>query len=75
MVEELLKSGRIMGMTKSEVREHLGDDDTVASSGKFPEWDLIYWVGRERAIGIDSEWLGLRLGPDSRVSAYELVED
>jgi hypothetical protein len=47
-----------------------------SDEGYFREWDFVYWLGPERSyMGIDSEWLVVRLGRDGRVTEYRIVRD
>jgi hypothetical protein len=43
----------------------------------FKDWDLVYWLGREREafIGIDSEWLVVRFDTKGRVRDYKIIRD
>jgi hypothetical protein len=44
-------------------------------SNYFPQYDLVYWVGPERGMGVDSEWLVFRFDRSDRVSEARLVTD
>lgn len=73
MVDALIWSGRLDGLTRGQVVRLLGPDCECAY---FKEWDLVYWLGPERSvISLDSEWLVIRFGPDGRTSEYTLVTD
>ncbi len=73
MVESLIRSGKLNGLTHEQVVRLLGPD---CDCDYFDDWDLVYWLGPERGlIRIDSEWLVIRFGQDSRVSNYELRRD
>jgi hypothetical protein len=73
MADGLLKSGALLGKTRSEVGDMLGPQTT---SSKFREFDLVYWLGPERSfVRIDSEWLVMNLGPDGRVENARIVTD
>ena len=73
MVEWLLRSGQLDRLTRPQVLELLGDPD---GGPYFRDWDLVYWLGPERGfLGIDSEWLVLRIGSNGRVSEYRVVRD
>ena len=73
MIEPLVRSGTLDGLTRSQVVSLLGLPST---EGYFASWDLVYWLGPERGlIRIDSEWLVIRLGPDGRVSDYRIARD
>jgi len=42
----------------------------------FKEFDLVYYLGPERGfMGIDSEWLVLKLGPEGRVKRATIARD
>ena len=73
MVGSLIRSGRLNGLTSPQVLRLLGDP---SGDGYFRDWDMVYWLGRERGLfGIDSEWLVIRFGRDGRVSEYRLQRD
>lgn len=73
MADRLLARGTLVGKTRAEVVELLGEP---TPTGHFADWDLVYWLGPERGIfAIDSEWLVLRLGADGRVADNRLVRD
>lgn len=73
MIESLLLSGRLDGITRAEVITLLGPTD---DTDYFADWDFVYWLGRERGlIGIDSEWLVIRIGPADKVIDYQVVRD
>ncbi|MCP3732348.1 hypothetical protein M9978_18155 [Sphingomonas sp. MG17] len=73
MVEWLVRSGRLDGLTRAQVVKLLGRPD---GGPYFRDWDLVYLLGPERGlIGLDSEWLVLRIGSDGRVAEYRVVRD
>ncbi len=73
MTGRLLARGTLIGLPREEVVRLLGEPP---ATGYFSDWDLVYWLGPERGfIGIDSEWLVLRLGADGRVVEARLVTD
>jgi hypothetical protein len=74
MVDWLLWTGRLDGLDRAQVVTLLGAPD---GGDYFADRNsLVYWLGPERGfLGIDSEWLVIRLGPDGRVSRYELARD
>jgi hypothetical protein len=73
MVEWLVRSGKLDGLTRSQVLELLGPPD---GGPYFREWDLVWWLGPERGfMSIDSEWLVIRIGSDGRVAEYRVVRD
>jgi hypothetical protein len=73
MVEWLIRSGRLDGLTRAQIAALLGP---ASDSGYFRDWDFVYWLGPERGLfSIDSEWLVIRIGPDGRVADYRIVSD
>lgn len=73
MVDDLLDRNELRGMTRADVIALIGAPDT---SDYFKEYDLVYWLGPERGlIGIDSEWLVMKLDGAGRVISAELVTD
>ena len=76
MVDSLIWSGQLDGMTRSEVVLLLGPDCECAY---FSDWDLVYWLGPERSFlpGLDSEWLifVIRFDANGRTSEYSLATD
>ncbi len=72
MVDDLLARHRLRGLSSDSVGRLLGPGD---STSYWPEWDLVYWLGPERGLGVDSEWLVLRFAADSTVSEFEVVRD
>jgi hypothetical protein len=73
MVDDLLKRHSLDEMTRAEVVALLGEPDDTPY---FREWDMVYWLGPERGlIGIDSEWLVLRLDEHQQVIEHRVVTD
>jgi hypothetical protein len=73
MADRLLARRTLIGRTRAEVVELLGEPSPTAY---FAEWDLVYWLGPERGyFSIDSEWLVVRLGEDGRVADNRIVRD
>ena len=73
MIESLTLSGRLNGITRTEVVSLLGPSD---DTDYFNEWDFVYWLGPERSfISLDSEWLVIKIGPTGRVVDYRIVSD
>jgi hypothetical protein len=73
MVDSLIWSGRLDGLTRSEVEELLGPPGTA---GYFRDWDMVYRLGDERGLfPVDSEWLVIRIGSGGRVSEYRIERD
>ncbi|MCC7053192.1 MAG: hypothetical protein IT355_07970 [Gemmatimonadaceae bacterium] len=73
MVDDLLARRLLDGVGADSVVALLGPRrETIFSR----EWDYVYWLGPERGlIRIDSEWLGVRLGPNGRVSGVQILRD
>jgi hypothetical protein len=73
MVDDLLRRHSLLGATRSEVEELLGKPTTTSY---FRDYDLVHYLGPERSfLGIDSEWLVLRLDGAGRVSERRIVTD
>ena len=70
MVDDLLGAHELRGMTRAQVVALIGEPDR---SDLFPEFDMVYWLGPQRGlIGIDSEYLVLKLDKQDRVTSSEL---
>jgi hypothetical protein len=74
MIEHLVRSGRLDGLTRTEVVALLGAPD-AAGAGHFPDWDLVYMLGPTRGMPMDHEWLGVRFGPSGTTSEYRVLYD
>ena len=73
MVDDLLERHELDEMTRAEVVALLGEPDKTPY---FREWDMVYWLGPERGpMGIDSEWLVLRLDEHQQVIEHRVVTD
>jgi hypothetical protein len=73
MVDDLLAKRDLTGSTQKEIEALLGPR---TATDKFPEWDLVYWLGRERSsLPLDSEWLVLKFNDRGVVKRYRLVND
>jgi hypothetical protein len=73
MVDDLLAKHSFTGVTRDSVERLLGPADSARAFGGF---DMVYALGPERSpIGIDYEWLAFKLGPDGRVTRYEIITD
>lgn len=73
MADGLVISGRLEGMTRTEVVALLGEPP---DHGYFRRFDLVYPLGAERGLfGIDSEWLAIRLDSAGIVSEERRVRD
>lgn len=72
MGDRLQERGTLIGLSRTEVVEMLGEPEVTAY---FQEYDLVYWLGDERGyFSIDSEWLVLRI-VDGRVASAKIVTD
>jgi hypothetical protein len=73
MIEDLLRRHHLVGMTQDEVIGLLGKPPTPSSR---PDYQLVYWLGPQRQfMGLDSELLAIRVGPDQRVVDARIVSD
>jgi hypothetical protein len=73
MADRLIARDTLRGTSRLEVVEMLGEPP---ATGYFRNWDLVYWLGPERGfLGIDSEWLVVRLDMQGRVTEYRIVRD
>jgi len=73
MVDDLLVNHDLVGMQRSDVVALLGEPKQASY---FKEYDLVYWLGDERTVvGIDSEWLCIKLTADGRVSSRVVLTD
>ena len=73
MVDDLLRRYELPGMTRATVIQLLGEPERTTY---FREYDLVYYLGPERSsLGIDSEWLLLRLDRSGRVSEHRIATD
>lgn len=72
MVSDLLSKHQLIGMTKAEIDELLG---VPPQTNYFKDYDYVYWLGPERsAVGIDSEWLGIKFSNGTVIKA-EILRD
>jgi len=75
MVDHLISSGRLEGLTRSEVVELLGPPNQESYFSSVAH-DMHYHLGPERGfIRIDSEWLLIAFGENGKVSRYWLARD
>ena len=72
MVDDLLEKHSFTGVTRDSIERLLGPHDAHPFAG----WDVVYELGPERSpLGGDSEWLAFALGPDGRVTRYQILRD
>lgn len=70
MIDDLLERHELRGMLRKDVIALIGDPQP---SDLFPEYDMVYWLGPERGlVGIDSEFLVMKLDKSGRVTSVEL---
>ena len=73
MVDSLISSRRLDGISREEVEKLLGKSDDTEY---FKAYDAVYWLGPERGfIGIDSEWLVITYDAHGKVRSHEIVRD
>lgn len=73
MVDDLRRSHRLRGLSRAEVVALLGEPPPT---NYFREYDLVYWLGPERSpLGIDSEWLVIRVDETGLVVEDRLITD
>lgn len=73
MVDDLLVVHELRGRTRAELVALIGEPPPT---DYLKDFDLVYWLGPERGlIGIDSEWLVIRLDKSGRVIETQLVVD
>ncbi len=70
IVNDMLSENELKGMTKAEVIDLLGKESDRNSKGT--EDTLIYYLGVERGLSSDSEWLKIYFA-DERVSDYKVT--
>lgn len=73
MVDDLLSSYQLRGMSRQQVVSILGPPDQTEYK---KAWDMVYWLGPERGfMSIDSEWLVIRLDDQEIVKDYAIETD
>lgn len=73
MADRLLLTRALLEKSRAEVLAKLGPP---TETGKFRQWDLVYWIGPERGyFSIDSEWLVLGLDSAGRVVEAQIATD
>jgi len=72
MVDDLLKTYELVGMSKNQVDELLSIPEPT---GYFRDYHYVYQLGPDRGpISIDSEWLGIKFENDKVVEARILKD-
>lgn len=73
MADRIVARKMLWGKTRAQVKEMLGEPPVTDYRS---DWDLVYWLGPERGfLGIDSEWLVVRLDQNGIVDDYKIVQD
>jgi hypothetical protein len=73
MADDLVQTRRLMGKSRAEVVDMLGPRDNTTY---YRDWDMVYHLGPERGpVGIDSEWLVIRLDHADRVREARIERD
>ncbi len=73
MVDDLLKSGVVIGKNRDEIVQLLG---APPKTDYFSNFDFVYWLEPERgSFAIDSEWLVIKVGQSGRAEIAKLVRD
>lgn len=73
MADDLVENKKLIGLTRQEVLARL---DEPPKTEYFKNFNLVYYLGPERGfMGIDSEWLVLKLGPEGRVVKATIAHD
>ena len=73
MADRIVARKMLGGKTLTQVTDMLGKPPTT---DYFSDWDLVYWLGPERGfLGIDSEWLVVKLDRNGIVDDYKIVRD
>ncbi|MCX7427606.1 MAG: hypothetical protein NTW96_18495 [Planctomycetia bacterium] len=76
MVDDLMSSGKLDGLTSSQVVELLGPPHDKSFPFGCTQCDIHYYLGPERGFfRIDSEWLFIALDKDGKVTRYWLYRD
>jgi hypothetical protein len=76
MVDDLIASGRLKGLTSNQVVELLGPSHDKSFPFGAVGCDVHYYLGPERGLfRIDSEWLFVKFGKDGKVERYWLYRD
>jgi hypothetical protein len=76
MVDGLLRSKKLEGLTRPEVVALLGEPEEKGFPAGAYYCDIHYYLGPERGlICMDSEWLFITFGPDGKVNRCWLYTD
>ena len=73
MADRIVARKMLWGKTRAQVTEILGKPPATDYRS---DWDLVYWLGPERGfLGIDSEWLVVKLDQNDVVADVKMVHD
>jgi len=75
MIDDLLQKYDFTGYSRARVIELLGPPlDRPADDAGFPQWDMVYLIGRESdgPLAIDDKALGFRFSDTGVVVGYGL---
>ncbi len=76
MIDDMINTKIIDGLSKQEIIELLGEPLDNVGYFKQLNYDMIYNLGMERnPLGVDNEWLLIWLDDGQIVSKYELRTD
>jgi hypothetical protein len=76
MVDNLISSGRLNGLSETEVFELLGPPQEKGFPYGVAKEDTHYYLGPERGIvRMDSEWLVIRFNSEGKVEKYWIYRD
>lgn len=71
MVHDLLKNHKLEGMSVEDIDKLLGKPPVT---DYFKDYDYVYWLGPERGMGVDSEWLGIKF-QEGKVIRADILRD
>lgn len=74
LVDDLIHSKILDSLTQSELIKLLGKPEKKLNYFKENRRDMVYHLGPERGLGIDSEWLLIWLN-NGQVDKYEIWHD
>lgn len=74
MLDDLLAKHALVGMTRDEVVALLGPFHHDPDEPDYPGWDSCYYLGPERGLGVDFDWLIFTFDAD-KVTSYEIRHD
>lgn len=71
MLRDLLSQHKLIGMSVEDINQLLG---SPPKTSYFKDYDYVYWLGPERGLGVDSEWLCLKFS-DGVVAKADVLTD